>query len=121
MQKKIFKKKFKIKKKMFNFFFNNLLSLKLFFSRFQRLQQPLLERKTVLLKKKEAYQFRRDIEDEKLWISEKLPLTQSTDYGNSLFSVQMLKKKNQVILGALIIIETQRLLLINFCLCVKYC
>ena len=50
----------------------------------------------MLLKKKEAYQFRRDVEDEKLWISEKMPLTQSTDYGNSLFSVQMLKKKNQV-------------------------
>ncbi|XP_055939314.1 spectrin beta chain-like isoform X2 [Argiope bruennichi] len=63
--------------------------------RFERLQQPLLERKALLLKKKEAYQFRRDVEDEKLWISEKLPLTQSTDYGNSLFSVQMLKKKNQ--------------------------
>ncbi|GFT00678.1 spectrin beta chain [Nephila pilipes] len=63
--------------------------------RFQRLQAPLLERKAMLLKKKEAYQFRRDIEDEKLWISEKMPLTKSTDYGNSLFSVQMLKKKNQ--------------------------
>lgn len=50
----------------------------------------------MLLKKKEAYQFRRDVEDEKLWISEKMPLTQSSDYGNSLFSVQMLKKKNQV-------------------------
>ncbi|GFY53200.1 spectrin beta chain [Trichonephila inaurata madagascariensis] len=63
--------------------------------RFQRLQAPLLERKAMLLKKKEAYQFRRDVEDEKLWISEKMPLTTSTDYGNSLFSVQMLKKKNQ--------------------------
>ncbi|XP_042895897.1 spectrin beta chain [Parasteatoda tepidariorum] len=63
--------------------------------RFQRLQAPLLERKALLLKKKEAYQFRRDIEDEKLWISEKKPLTESSDYGNSLFSVQMLKKKNQ--------------------------
>ncbi|XP_013782687.1 spectrin beta chain-like isoform X2 [Limulus polyphemus] len=63
--------------------------------RFQRLQAPLLERKTQLLKKKEAYQFRRDIEDEKLWIQEKIPLASSTDCGNSLFSVQMLKKKYQ--------------------------
>uniref|UniRef100_A0A2I9LPT2 Spectrin beta chain n=1 Tax=Centruroides hentzi TaxID=88313 RepID=A0A2I9LPT2_9SCOR len=64
-------------------------------SRFQRLQAPLLERKEQLLKKKEAYQFRRDVEDEKLWIQEKMPLATSEDYGNSLFSVQMLKKKNQ--------------------------
>lgn len=63
--------------------------------RFQRLQAPLIERKAQLLKKKEAYQFRRDVEDEKLWIQEKMPLAMSTDYGNSLFSVQMLKKKDQ--------------------------
>ncbi|CAG2100104.1 unnamed protein product [Medioppia subpectinata] len=63
--------------------------------RFQRLQAPLLERKNQLLKKKEAYQFRRDVEDEKMWIQEKMPLATSSDYGNSLFSVQMLIKKNQ--------------------------
>ncbi|GLH07508.1 Spectrin beta chain [Gryllus bimaculatus] len=40
-------------------------------------------------------QFRRDVEDEKLWISEKMPQATSTDYGNSLFNVHMLKKKNQ--------------------------
>ena len=63
--------------------------------RFQRLQAPLKERKQQLLKKKEAYQFRRDVEDEKMWIQEKMPLAISTDYGNSLFVVQMLIKKNQ--------------------------
>lgn len=63
--------------------------------RFQRMQAPLLDRKTQLLKKKEAYQFRRDVEDEKMWIQEKMPLATSTEYGNSLFVVQMLKKKNQ--------------------------
>ena len=36
------------------------------------------ERKTALMKKKEAYQFRRDVEDEKLWILEKMPLASST-------------------------------------------
>lgn len=41
------------------------------------------------------FQFRRDVEDEKLWISEKMPQATSTDYGNSLFNVHMLKKKNQ--------------------------
>ncbi|KAJ6218483.1 hypothetical protein RDWZM_009640 [Blomia tropicalis] len=63
--------------------------------KFNRLQAPLLERKQQLLKKKEAYQFRRDVEDEKMWIQEKMPLARSTEYGNSLFSVQMLIKKNQ--------------------------
>ncbi|UYV71261.1 SPTBN1 [Cordylochernes scorpioides] len=64
-------------------------------TRFDRLQAPLLERKQQLLKKKEAYQFRRDVEDEKLWIREKLPPASSTEYGISLFNVQMLQKKNQ--------------------------
>ncbi|XP_076360233.1 spectrin beta chain-like isoform X3 [Tachypleus tridentatus] len=63
--------------------------------RFERLQSPLIKRKSQLLKKKEAYQFRRDVEDEKMWIQEKIPLASSVDYGNSLFSVQMLKKKCQ--------------------------
>lgn len=35
------------------------------------------------------------MEDEKLWIEEKMPLATSTDYGNSLFNVHALKKKNQ--------------------------
>lgn len=41
-------------------------------------------------------QFRRDVDDEKLWIAEKMPLATNTEYGNSLFNVHMLKKKNQV-------------------------
>lgn len=64
-------------------------------TRFKKLQAPLLDRKAQLLKKKEAFQFRRDVEDEKLWVQEKMPVASSSDYGNSLFSVQMLKKKNQ--------------------------
>ncbi|XP_026313733.1 spectrin beta chain isoform X3 [Hyposmocoma kahamanoa] len=63
--------------------------------RFEQLKAPLLDRQRQLAKKKEAFQFRRDVEDEKLWIHEKLPLASSTDYGNSLFNVQMLQKKNQ--------------------------
>ncbi|KAL0280603.1 UNVERIFIED_CONTAM: hypothetical protein PYX00_001846 [Menopon gallinae] len=63
--------------------------------RFQQLKQPLIERQRQLEKKKEAFQFRRDVEDEKLWIDEKMPQATSTDYGNSLFNVHMLKKKNQ--------------------------
>ncbi|XP_063228722.1 spectrin beta chain isoform X7 [Bacillus rossius redtenbacheri] len=63
--------------------------------RFQQLKAPLLERQQQLEKKKEAFQFRRDVEDEKLWIAEKMPQATSTDYGNSLFNVHMLKKKNK--------------------------
>ncbi|XP_050344038.1 spectrin beta chain isoform X6 [Nymphalis io] len=63
--------------------------------RFEQLKAPLLDRQRHLAKKKEAFQFRRDVEDEKLWIHEKMPLATSTDYGNSLFNVQMLQKKNQ--------------------------
>ncbi|KAJ8913948.1 hypothetical protein NQ315_015185 [Exocentrus adspersus] len=63
--------------------------------RFQQLKQPLLERQRVLEKKKEALQFRRDVEDELLWIAEKMPQATSTEYGNSLFQVHMLEKKTQ--------------------------
>lgn len=63
--------------------------------RFQQLKQPLLERQRILEKKKAALQFRRDIDDELLWISEKMPQALSTEYGNSLFQVHMLEKKTQ--------------------------
>ncbi|CAH1390274.1 unnamed protein product [Nezara viridula] len=64
-------------------------------ARFQKLKDPLLTRQRQLEKNKEAFQFRRDVEDEKLWIAEKMPLATSTDYGNSLFNVHTLKKKNK--------------------------
>ncbi|KAL5276086.1 SPTBN1 family protein [Megaselia abdita] len=63
--------------------------------RFERIKAPLVERQNQLEKKKEAFQFCRDVEDEKLWIDEKLPVANSNDYGSSLFNVHVLKKKNQ--------------------------
>ncbi|XP_014212217.1 spectrin beta chain isoform X3 [Copidosoma floridanum] len=63
--------------------------------RFANLKAPLVERQRNLEKKKEAFQFRRDVEDEKLWINEKMPQATSSEYGTSLFNVHMLKKKNQ--------------------------
>uniref|UniRef100_A0A1A9URJ1 Spectrin beta chain n=1 Tax=Glossina austeni TaxID=7395 RepID=A0A1A9URJ1_GLOAU len=63
--------------------------------RFEKIKAPLLERQKQLEKKKEAFQFCRDVEDEKLWINEKLPVANSREYGNSLFNVHVLKKKNQ--------------------------
>ena len=65
--------------------------------RFEKIKAPLLERQKQLEKKKEAFQFRRDVEDEKLWIDEKIPLVLSDEVGNSLFNVHMLKKNNQTL------------------------
>ncbi|XP_074602834.1 spectrin beta chain-like isoform X2 [Brevipalpus obovatus] len=62
--------------------------------RFEKLRGPLEQRAQQLMKKKDAFQLRRDIEDEKLWIKEKEPVATSTEYGNSLFGVQMLIKKH---------------------------
>lgn len=63
--------------------------------RFQKLQAPILERKQQLIKKKEALQFRRDVEDERMRIKEKIPQAQSEDFGNNLHDVQVLLRKNQ--------------------------
>ncbi|XP_064621468.1 spectrin beta chain-like isoform X3 [Lineus longissimus] len=63
--------------------------------RFQQLQAPLVEKRTKLEKKKKYHQFLRDIEDERLWIEDKMRLASSDNYGNSLLSVQMLLKKNK--------------------------
>ena len=53
-----------------------------------------MERRAKLERTKRHHQFLRDIEDEKMWIAEKMPQAQSTQYGNSLLSVQMLQRKN---------------------------
>lgn len=63
--------------------------------RFTKIKEPLIQRQIQLQKKKEAFQFRRDVEDEKLWIDEKMPQANYTDFGNSLFNVHSLKKKHQ--------------------------
>ena len=63
--------------------------------RFAKIQQPLVQRREQLVKVKRIHQFIRDVEDEKLWIDEKMPQATSTQYGNSLLSVQMLVTKNQ--------------------------
>jgi len=45
---------------------------------------PLEARKAELLKKKETCQFKRDVEDENLWIEEKMALASSLEVGNTL-------------------------------------
>lgn len=63
--------------------------------RFQKLQAPIQDRKQQLIKKKEALQFRRDVDDEASHIDDKMPLAQSKDYGSNLHDVQVLLRKNQ--------------------------
>ena len=64
--------------------------------RFAKIQEPLLKRRDQLEKVKYIHQFVRDVEDEKLWIEERMPQATSPNFGNSLLSVQLLEKKNHV-------------------------
>uniref|UniRef100_A0A674DG53 Spectrin beta chain n=1 Tax=Salmo trutta TaxID=8032 RepID=A0A674DG53_SALTR len=64
---------------------------------FSQLQDPLNQRRQQLLASKEAHQFNRDLEDEILWVKERMPLATSTDHGKDLPSVQLLIKKNQTL------------------------
>ncbi|KAM9317060.1 spectrin beta chain, non-erythrocytic 1 [Gastrophryne carolinensis] len=65
--------------------------------RFVELMAPLTERKKYLLASKEIHQFNRDVEDEILWVEERMPLATSTDHGHNLQTVQLLIKKNQTL------------------------
>ncbi|XP_072407098.1 spectrin beta chain, non-erythrocytic 1-like isoform X3 [Chiloscyllium punctatum] len=65
--------------------------------RFQELLKPIEERRRNLMASKEGHQFNRDLEDEVLWINERMPLATSTDHGNNLPTVQLLIKKNQTL------------------------
>ncbi|XP_034056047.1 spectrin family protein isoform X1 [Gymnodraco acuticeps] len=64
---------------------------------FSNLQDPLKLRRQRLLASKEAHQFNRDLEDEILWVKERMPLADSTDHGKDLPTVQLLIKKNQTL------------------------
>uniref|UniRef100_A0A452HQS6 Spectrin beta chain n=1 Tax=Gopherus agassizii TaxID=38772 RepID=A0A452HQS6_9SAUR len=65
--------------------------------KFLELLEPLTERKTNLLASKEVHQFNRDVEDEILWVGERMPIATSTDHGHNLQTVQLLIKKNQTL------------------------
>merc|ERR1719319_505328 len=67
--------------------------------RFNNIMAPLEARKNELLKKKEAFQLRRDIEDESLWIEEKMAAASTRDMGNSLQAVILLQKKNKMMIS----------------------
>ncbi|XP_062303867.1 spectrin beta chain, non-erythrocytic 1-like isoform X1 [Osmerus eperlanus] len=65
--------------------------------KFQELLDPLSKRKNFLVASREIHQFNRDVEDEILWVQERMPIATSTDHGNNLQTVQLLIKKNQTL------------------------
>ncbi|XP_054610882.1 spectrin beta chain, non-erythrocytic 4 [Dunckerocampus dactyliophorus] len=66
-------------------------------TRIVRLIEPLKERRRILLASKEMHQVAQDLEDEMLWIQERLPLASCKEYGSNLQSVQQHVKKNQTL------------------------
>ncbi|XP_063801220.1 spectrin beta chain, non-erythrocytic 2 isoform X2 [Pseudophryne corroboree] len=66
-------------------------------SKFSTLHAPLNERRKLLLESKEGHQFNRDLEDEILWVKERMPMALSTEHGKDLPTVQLLIKKNQTL------------------------
>ncbi|XP_071480653.1 spectrin beta chain, non-erythrocytic 1-like [Diadema antillarum] len=62
-------------------------------ARFSNLSDPLKKRREELEAQQQGYQVLRDLDDEKIWVQEKLPLATSQDVGNSLQVVQTLQKK----------------------------
>ncbi|XP_062864868.1 spectrin beta chain, non-erythrocytic 1-like isoform X1 [Trichomycterus rosablanca] len=65
--------------------------------KFHHLQDPLKRRWSNLTASKEIHQFKRDVEDEILWVEERMPMATSTEHGSNLQSVQLLIKKNQTL------------------------
>ncbi|XP_013911873.1 PREDICTED: spectrin beta chain, non-erythrocytic 4 [Thamnophis sirtalis] len=64
-------------------------------ARIVRLIEPLRERRRILLASKELHQISHDLEDELVWVQDRLPLALLKDRGSNLQSVQQLIKKNQ--------------------------
>ncbi|XP_058881493.1 spectrin beta chain, non-erythrocytic 1 isoform X1 [Acipenser ruthenus] len=65
--------------------------------KFNELLAPLQQRKNYLMASKEIHQFNRDVEDEILWVEERMAIATSTDHGHNLQTVQLLIKKNQTL------------------------
>jgi hypothetical protein len=61
----------------------------------QRLKIPLDDRRKHLERKKAAFQFVRDVEDEKLWCDERLPVARAPQIGENLFDCHRLQKNTQ--------------------------
>ncbi|KAI7813665.1 putative spectrin beta chain, partial [Triplophysa rosa] len=66
-------------------------------TRIVRLIEPLKERRRILLASKEMHQVTQDLEDEIIWIQERLHLASSSEYGTNLQSVQLLIKSHEAL------------------------
>ncbi|XP_049653444.1 spectrin beta chain, non-erythrocytic 4-like isoform X2 [Accipiter gentilis] len=64
-------------------------------TRIVRLIEPLKERRRILLASKEVHQVSHELEDEVLWVQDRLPLATLKDHGTNLQTVQQFIKKNQ--------------------------
>jgi len=67
--------------------------------KFETIKGPLEQRRKDLEIKKEVFQFMRDVEDENIWMEEKMNLVTSEELGSSLQDVNMLIKKNRTLKG----------------------
>ncbi|CAD5231758.1 unnamed protein product [Bursaphelenchus xylophilus] len=65
----------------------------------QRLKAPLDDRRRQLERRKAAFQFVRDVEDEKLWVDERLPIANAPQLGENLFDCQRLQKNTDSLRG----------------------
>ncbi|XP_065694964.1 spectrin beta chain, erythrocytic isoform X2 [Patagioenas fasciata] len=65
--------------------------------RFLDLLEPLERRRKELETARAIYQLGRDLEDETMWVQERLPLARSTEHGTDLPSVQRLAKRNETL------------------------
>ncbi|XP_039594856.1 spectrin beta chain, non-erythrocytic 1 isoform X2 [Polypterus senegalus] len=65
--------------------------------KFGEMLEPLQKRKHNLMASREIHQFNRDVEDEILWVEERMAVATSTDHGHNLQTVQLLIKKNQTL------------------------
>uniref|UniRef100_A0A672V5I9 Spectrin beta chain n=1 Tax=Strigops habroptila TaxID=2489341 RepID=A0A672V5I9_STRHB len=64
-------------------------------TRIVRLIEPLKERRRILLASKEVHQVSHELEDEMLWVQDRLPLATLKEHGTNLQTVQQFIKKNQ--------------------------
>merc|ERR1719187_2181372 len=67
----------------------------------ERIKEPIQTRNRELMKKKETFQFKRDVEDENLWTDEKFSQASSQEVGNSLQAVNLLLKKHKMMMQEL--------------------
>ena len=61
----------------------------------KKLKAPLDERRKDLERKKQAFQFMRDVEDEKIYVNELLPIANAPQLGENLADCNRLQKNNQ--------------------------